>query len=296
MGGFCCIKNQSVGSEDLNTEKEVFIDTYSSAPDKEVSKLETKYNLLREIQFSDYLYSLQIFEMSNATLTDDYAKKGTVPISCTESFYSDDFGLDLIQSFIENKIFKHPSLYVKAGNDELLTTTFKEMISLIIKSLMQKLSQNEENNGNKIKVTPQKHHAIALGLLLCGGTNISKIHCLFDLFSQDGRLSKREEFSKFLLSMFLISSYCMIYARKKLPESNGDIENLDTKVMTELLDALELKDSVNLVKVVEKDLFGNNQSYSYEEFKGMFSKGLPNSIGWLLTTKGIRKMQEQNNV
>ena len=82
MGTLCAKTLQPSGpssggasSTVIETEKEVSIQNYSSQADKEFSKLETKDNLLREILFNEYMYSLVIFSVTNATLQDDYSKK-----------------------------------------------------------------------------------------------------------------------------------------------------------------------------------------------------------------------------
>ena len=78
MGTLCAKTLQPSGpssggasSTVIETEKEVSIQNYSSQADKEFSKLETKDNLLREILFNEYMYSLVIFSVTNATLQDD---------------------------------------------------------------------------------------------------------------------------------------------------------------------------------------------------------------------------------
>ena len=67
MGTLCAKTLQPSGpssgcasSTVIETEKEVSIRNYSSQADKEFSKLETKDNLLREILFNEYMYSLVI--------------------------------------------------------------------------------------------------------------------------------------------------------------------------------------------------------------------------------------------
>ena len=69
MGTLCAKTLQPSGpsSTVIETEKEVSIQNYSSQADKEFSKLETKDNLLREILFNEYMYSLVIFSVTNAT-------------------------------------------------------------------------------------------------------------------------------------------------------------------------------------------------------------------------------------
>ena len=280
----------------IETEKEVSIQNYSSQADKEFSKLETKDNLLREILFNEYMYSLVIFSVTNATLQDDYSKRPP-KFSSHDPFFTEELSPEMFQSFIENKIFKHPSLYVKAGENESLASLFKESLLFIHKSLLSKLDQNDKNNGaNKPKNEFRKMHALAIGLLYCVGTNVSKIRILFDLFSDGGRLGKSSNLHEFLIALFLIPSYCMLYSRNKL-SGREDLGEFPKETMKQLLDCCELKDSVNLVTVTEKMLFPiDGKSYSYEEFKALFELKTDASLGWLISPKGIRHMLEKNNV
>ena len=163
MGVLCCKKAPSpIPDDNIIPEKEVVLSSYSSDADKEYSKLETKFNLLRDLSFSDYIFSLSLFSVNNATLQDDYSKKPE-SYSSTQPFYNEDFSPELLQSFIENKLLKHSNLYTKAGEDEMLSTTFKEMLLQLQKNLSTKLKQHYQNRG--IPQTDnlfKKSHAIAL--------------------------------------------------------------------------------------------------------------------------------------
>ena len=297
MGVLCCKKAPSpIPDDNIIPEKEVVLSSYSSDADKEYSKLETKFNLLRDLSFSDYIFSLSLFSVNNATLQDDYSKKPE-SYSSTQPFYNEDFSPELLQSFIENKLLKHSNLYTKAGEDEMLATTFKEMLLQLQKNLSTKLKQHNQNRG--IPQTDnlfKKYHAIALGLLYCGGQNVFKIKTLFNLFAENGVLKKSEALENFLLALFLIPSYCMLAVRNKINKTNQEIEEFSKDTMKKLLDASELKDSEHLVGVTNNLLFPTDgKQYSYEEFKGLFTKG-ESSLGWLISAKGVRSMLEKNNI
>lgn len=296
MGAICCNKSQQPASGEIETEREVSIPMYSSSADKEFSKIETKENLLRDISFTDYIYSLSEFSTENATKQDDYTHKPT-SYSMDQPFYNEELTHDLFQSFIENKLFKHPNLYVKAGENEDTANLFKEVMFNIQKSLIAKLDQNDKNNGiDHPNNTFRKSHAIALGILYASGTNVSKIKFLHNLFSREGSLKKTNEFSEFLLALFLIPSYCMLYTRNKLADS-GDLSEFPKEIMKKILDKCELKDTVNLLGITMKLIFPvEEKSYSYSKFKNLFEGGGPNSIGWIINPRGIRLMLEKNNV
>ena len=74
MGILCCKKNKVALSEVIETEKEISIPSFSSAHDKHFTKLETQFNVLKDISFSHYAKSLSNFTLATATITDDYSK------------------------------------------------------------------------------------------------------------------------------------------------------------------------------------------------------------------------------
>ena len=276
MGNFC---NKLKISDEINTEKEIKIKNYSSTYDKEFSKLESNYNYLNLITFNDFIYVLNQFNLNNATLDVDY---NNIKLSFDYSnILKDEISFDLFQSFIENKILKHPKILLKKTNENL-NNLFKDNLLEIYKSLNKKLIQfdkennnNNNNNNNRIK----KYNILAFGVLFCNGKNISKIKNIFEIFKNKttNNLEKNSnEFNDFILTLCLIPAYCTIYSRNKL------------------LDASELKDSVNLCKIVCEKIF-ENENVNYEKWENLFVDE-ENGIGFILSPKGIRNMLEKNNV
>ena len=100
--GMCsnCIKNNKnyARSAESEGEKEILLFSYKSKPDKEFQQLETKYNLLRDIDFQDYMYSLVQFDMENATLKDDYSKENS-KYNFKDSFYKEPMSVDFFKVF-----------------------------------------------------------------------------------------------------------------------------------------------------------------------------------------------------
>lgn len=294
MGILCCKKNKVALSEVIETEKEISIPSYSSPHDKQFSKLESQFNVLKDISFSHYAKSLSNFTLATATVTDDYSKI-TETYSKSDPFLKEPVSADLFQSFIENKIFKHPQLYATVGNNETLASVFKEAFLEIHKSLGKKLQQADKEKGgmaNENRVT--KTHLMALGILYCGGSNVSKAKFIFDIFKDNNVLQCTDDFKDFLLSLFLIPAYCMLYARNKLA-NRAEIGEFPKETMKQILDSCELKDSMNLVEVTVNRIFGQDSAgIGYEKFKDMFT--LNDGIGYLLSPKGVRQTLLKNNV
>ena len=299
MGKLCSKQKQTVSSN-IETEKEVTMLSYKSNADKYYELQENKYNYLKKINFEDYLYALVHFSNENATLEEDY-NKSNIDFSMSQPFFCELFSTDIFQSFIENKILKHQSVYADAGNNEKVTTIFKEQLLALHNALGLKLAQDAKAKGDesadKNSIT-KKCDAIPYGLLYCVGANFVKIKAMFNIFSENQQLKPSEKLNEFLLSLFLIPSYCAASARNKLAKYD-EVGSIEKDQLKQLLDSSELKDCQNLVDVTNKILFGNDGSgvLNYEQFKAKFeSSDKDTSLSFLLLPSGVRYMLEKNNV
>lgn len=299
MGQLCGKKAQAT-SNLIETEKEITLPSYKSDGDKYYDLQENKYNFLRKINFEDFLYSLVHFSNENATLEDDY-QKANINFSMEEPFFCELFSNDIFQSFLENKILKHKAIYAVAGNDEKMTSIFKEGFLAANYGLGVKLAQNAkelgDTNADKNSII-KKGDAIAYGILFCVGANYVKIRALFNLFKKDEILKDSEKLDEFLLSLFIIAGYGMANARYKLSKFD-EIGGIEKEKFKELINTSELKDSQNMVQITKKMLFGQDLSVSlnYQNFKDKFElNDKDNSLAFLLSPSGCRYMQQKNNV
>ena len=299
MGQLCGKKAQAT-SNLIETEKEITLPSYKSDGDKYYDLQENKYNFLRKINFEDFLYSLVHFSNENATLEDDY-QKANINFSMEEPFFCELFSNDIFQSFLENKILKHKAIYAIAGNDEKMTSIFKEGFLAANYGLGVKLAQNAkelgDTNADKNSII-KKGDAIAYGILFCVGANYVKIRALFNLFKKDEILKDSEKLDEFLLSLFIIAGYGMANARNKLSKFD-EIGGIEKDKLKELVNTSELKDSQNMVQITKKMLFGQDLSVSlnYQNFKDKFElNDKDNSLAFLLSPSGCRYMQQKNNV
>jgi hypothetical protein len=299
MGQLCGKKAQAT-SNLIETEKEITLPSYKSDGDKYYDLQENKYNFLRKINFEDFLYSLVHFSNENATLEDDY-QKANINFSMEEPFFCELFSNDIFQSFLENKILKHKAIYAIAGNDEKMTSIFKEGFLAANYGLGVKLAQNAkelgDTNADKNSII-KKGDAIAYGILFCVGANYVKIRALFNLFKKDEILKDSEKLDEFLLSLFIIAGYGMANARNKLSKFD-EIGGIEKEKLKELINTSELKDSQNMVQITKKMLFGQDLSVSlnYQNFKDKFElNDKDNSLAFLLSPSGCRYMQQKNNV
>jgi hypothetical protein len=295
MGKLCNKRKKLALNDDIDVETEIKIKKYKSSFDKEFSKLESIYNYLTFITFKDFVFVLNKFSLENAVNEEDYNNKELN----FDKILIDSISIDEFQSFIENKIFKHPVVIYKLN--EISNTICKDNLLEIYKSLNKKLIQfdkennnNNNNNNNRIK----KYNILAFGVLFCNGKNISKIKNIFEIFKNKttNNLEKNSnEFNDFILSLCLIPAYCTIYSRNKLNDNyNNELGDFDTELLKKILDASELKDSVNLSKIVIDKIF-DSENVSYEKWESLFNDE-ENGIGFILCPKGIRNLLEKNNV
>lgn len=298
--GKVCSKQTQITETLVQKESEISIPKYKSSGDDIYSLQENKFNFFRKMLFQDFLYSLANFSNQNATLEEDY-NKSNIEFSMNQPFFDELMSKDLFQSYLENKVLKHKSLYEDSGNSERVTSIFKDVFMELIAALGLKLEQNEKEKGNTSadrNAIVRKGHVISFGILYCTGPNYIKTRALFNLFQQDNVIKSSEKLSEFLLALFIVASYGMASARNKL-KKYSEFGAIERDKLKELLATSELKDCQNLVKVANQLMFGEDLSlsYSYENFKMKFNNEVQDtSFGFLLSPSGIRYMLGKYNV
>ena len=103
------------------------------------------------------------------------------------------------------------------------------------------------------------------------------------------------ELNEFLLYLFLISSFCMISARRKANNQHSDVPELKKDELKNIVTISELKDSQNLLQVFNNNVFRTKTNYTWDEFKSLF-EDKNTGFGWIFSSNGIRKKLEENNV
>ena len=221
----------------------------------------------------------------------------------TQFKYNDKFLSELIneeefQSFIENKIFNLEELSELIGNNQEAASLFKQICLELYKSLKLKLNQHYNNDSidsnDSIDII-KKQNLLAIGILFCACENIEKIKLIFDIFkNESNEFCKSENLNDFLLTLFLISSYCLISARNKISNTKLGIGQIEKEDLLKLIKVSELKDNENLVKIFN-DSFFKQEKYRWDQFKNKF-QDIDNGFGWVLSSKGIRRKLEENNI
>ena len=267
----CCEKRpvpNTAQSFAPTNEREIPPQKFTSPNDAFFDEIETKYNVLTYIQLVDYINLLENYTIETATVP--FSGKLKTEYSGKDAFLSQTISIDEFQSFIENKLFKIHEIYELSGKNELMMNTFKAAFREIYSSLELKLNQhfNNPQSGNAIT----KKILIPLGIIFCISNVLGKIKLIFDLFKNgENKFVKSEELNTYLISSFLICSYCMISARKKIDKTNPNINPMTKDDLIKCLRVSELKDSQNLVKVFNESFF-DKEELTWEEFKEKFSK------------------------
>ncbi len=282
--GNCFVNCKNTENESTlmaKNEEEIQFSQYSSLSDSQLEILEKDNNLFRYITLVEYINLLSYYTLETANIPFDGPYK--ITFSYKDEFLSQYFCEELFQNFIENTILKNREL----GEQE---TTFKEMCLELFKSLKTKL---KENYGEDKKVT--KRDLICLGILFCKTNNINKIKIFFDLFKNEKEIFiQSNELNEYLLSSFLISSFCLISAKKKLSQTNPTIPEFSLEEIQSLLQNANLEECINLVNYFNKNFFNKNIFYRWDQFKQKFED--ENGFGWIFSSKGIRqKLQEIRN-
>lgn len=287
----CCqkkISKKELYSFAPTREKEILRIKYKSNYDFLFEELEHKYNILGHIQLIDYVNLLNNYEPETATLN----LTGVMKKDYSHHDYSLSYVMtvDIFQNFIENKLYKTSEIIQLSEKKELMLSTFTEVCREIFNSLELKLNQHYEEKRND-RIT--KKILISLGVLYCKSDVIGKIKLIYDLFKNDkDKFVKSEDFEKYLISSFLICSYCMLSVRKKIIRANKKIPEMKEEDFINCLKVCQLKISQNLLKIFNENFFDKDE-FDWNEFKNKFNQK-ENGFQWILSPKGIRKMLEEN--
>ena len=289
----CCNKRRSsdsIHSLAPSNEREISVQKYHSTNDSFFDDIETKYNILTYVQLIEYINLLDNYTLDTATIPFDGELKTN--FSSKDSFLNYIMSVDEFQSFIENKLLKITEIYELSGKNELMVSTFKAAFREIYSSLELKLNQHY---GEKTNDRITKKTLVPLGVIFCISNVVGKLKLIFDLYKDENdNFVKSSDFNDYLLTSFLICSYCMISARRKISSTNHNIPEMTKEELIKCLGVCELKDCQNLVNVFNNTFF-NKDSFNWIEFKEKF-ENKDKGFQWILSPRGIRKKLEENNI
>ena len=284
--GNCCRKLLDENSSLIaKNENEIEFPIYQSKFDNIYFAIETKYNCFININIVQYMNLLEHFEISNSTIF--FSGPYKTDFSIKDSFLGQKLMEEEFQSFLENQILNIPDILLFFGSDDSKISLFKQIYMNIFKTLQYKL--NKELNENEIK----KINLIPIGLLYCKSTKIDKVKLFFDLFKNENeKFCKSELLNDYLLSAFLISSYCMLKVRKDLGD-NDKFGHFKMESIAKIVSYCTFNDCQNLVKYFN-DKFFDKEELTWTEFKKKFNTIIKDhSFSWIFSTMGVRHYLEK---
>ena len=273
-------------------EKEIVLKDYSSQNDALLNILESTNNYFTQVQLVDYVNLLEQFNLETSGVITDEPMHSN--FSSKDEFLFKSLSLEEFMNFVVNKILVLDDLSESLEKDNIFI--FKQFCSEMYKALESKLKEHykEDNSFDLIK----KRNILAFGILFCTCENIEKMKLFFDIFKNDSdeeniEFTKSKELDDFLITLFLLSSYCVITSRNNIVNEQKGIRKLEKQELLNLLKTCELKNCENLVKVFN-DTFFIKEGYNWNEFKKQF-EDIDNGFGWVLSSKGIRRKLEENS-
>ena len=267
-------------------EKEIKIKDYTSEKDNNLEILEIKYNILNYVPLVEFVNLLEQFNLDTLNIITDEPMR--TKFGYNDEFLNKPINRNEFQNFIENKIYDLEDINEILTNNKEIMKIFLEMCLQIYDNLEFALNQNNKEENIIIK----KRNILAIGMLFCSCENIEKIKLFFDIFKNEKEeFAKSEALDNYLLTLFLISSYCLVKARENINHSPLGINILSKEDLYNLLKVSQLKNCEYLVKIFNEEFFGE-KNIKWEDFKYKF-ENIEKSFGWVLTSKGIRRKLEK---
>ena len=238
-------------------------------------------NLLKYITLIEYINLLSNINPENVNEIFEGPYKMNFSYYDSQNFINSYVSDELYNDFITKRILSHRIM----GEKE---TIFKDICAEIYETLKNKIKEHYQNENAKMS----KKNFISLGIFFCKGTNSFKMKLIFDLFKNaKGDLEQNKIFDEFLLSNFLIGSYCLILVRKNLSRNNPFVSEISFDKIDKYMEIYNLKNSEDLVNDFNFNFF-NGMKLTFYEYKLKFKDN--NGFGWIFSPEGIRQKLEEN--
>ena len=246
-----------------------------------------------------FLYLMPFREYYYLLLTEDTGKKDNIIEEQIRTFSINNDKLlnnlmskEKFSNFIYNKLFTHPLL--KNQVKDINYKTKCAQLLLYIYSSLKKNIYKYQYGSEYIPGSPNlvtKLHLLGIGFLYCGGRNIEKIDFLYRIFSEHDELVRKNELNdKFFLSIFLISSQCMLYANNKM-DIDDDLK-FPVRYLNTVRNSFSLINIETSINLFNNSFFEDNEYYEYEDFIRIFKE---QDFDWIFSPSGIRDFLERND-
>ena len=269
-------------------ENEIVLKDYSSSNDALLDIIESKQNFFTKIQLVDFVNLLEQFDIGTCGVITDEPMH--INFSSEDEFLDKSMELKEFIIFIETNILTLDDLSNTIKVNGVIF--FKRFCIEMYKSLESKLKEHKNSNINVGLI--KRRNILAFGILFCDCENIEKIKLLFDIFKDNEKKEfiKNELINDFLITLFLLGSYCIINTRNNLFDEKKEIKKLEKDELLSLYKIYELNNCQKLVELFN-EIFFKKENYNWQDFKNQF-EDIDNGFGWVLSSKGIRRKLEEN--
>jgi hypothetical protein len=268
-------------------ENEIVLKDYSSPNDALLDIIESKQNFFTKIQLVDFVNLLEQFDIETCGVITDEPMHAH--FSSEDEFLDKSMELKEFIIFIETNILTLDDLSNAIKVNGVIF--FKRFCLEMYKSLESKLKEHKNSNINVGLI--KRRNILAFGILFCDCENIEKIKLLFDIFKDNEKKEfiKNELINDFLITLFLLGSYCIIKTRNNLFDEKKEIKKLEKDELLNLYKICEYNNCQKLVEIFNEAFF-KIENYDWKYFKKQF-EDIDNGFGWILSSKGIRRKLEE---
>ena len=275
----CCGCYEKYYSDTLisfaKTENQIKEITYNSPHDDLFSFIEFEYNYISKFQLIEFINYLAHYKDDNATID----KKIDLKFSFLPGSFDDIISAEQLNSLIENSKRKFPDLKIDKPDEDM--QLFKIVSNAMYKGVQLRfVKKNKDFEMKKINLLP-------LGVLYAKSDVGGKVKFIFDVFSEDKKISKESKnFQDYILGSFFFSSFAIVnsghdlYKKSKLQKEEFLKDNIRKLV--------EIYNAENCETLLDEfnESFFTIDSLDWQAFREKFE--MENGFQWILSPKGIR--------
>ena len=258
-----------------NGEKQIKEKTYNSPHDDLFSFIEFEYNYISKFQLIEFVNYLAYYKDDNATID----KKIDLKFSFLPGSFDDIISAERLNNLIENSKRKFPDLKIDKPDEDM--QLFKIVSNAMYKGVQLRfIKKNKDFKMKKINLLP-------LGVLYAKSDVGGKVKFIFDVFSEDKKISKESKnFQDYILGSFFFSSFAIVnsgndlYKKSKLQKEEFLKDNIRKLV--------EIYNAENCETLLDEfnESFFTVDSLDWQAFREKFE--MENGFQWILSPKGIR--------
>ena len=174
-----------------NGEKQIKEKTYNSPHDDLFSFIEFEYNYISKFQLIEFVNYLAYYKDDNATID----KKIDLKFSFLPGSFDDIISAEQLNNLVENSKRKFPDLKIDKPDEDM--QLFKIVSNAMYKGVQLRfVKKNKDFEMKKINLLP-------LGVLYAKSDVGGKVKFIFDVFSEDKKISKESKiFQDYILGSF----------------------------------------------------------------------------------------------